>query len=131
MQHNEMKKILVIPIVLTVFIAALIILFESGMDGSIPKSERQLAVALLLMLMASLYFFTISFVVPLYYALRKWCRTSWLALLLFNVIGFTFIAAIDYWLITIFDVKSIYFIYPLFSALMLLQFNDKHAPNKA
>lgn len=135
MEQSEIKKILVMPFVLTILIAALLLLLDSTLGNNGENlnmdSQIQLIIALLLMWMAAIYFFTISFVVPLYYALRKWCQNRWLALVLFNVIGFAFVATIDYFFITYFYLKAIYCIYPLFSLLMLIRFGNSRVVKEA
>lgn len=115
MRKKDTAKIILLPLIVAL-ITTLSILF---VEGNTEDNQLYEILTLFAMLFLAIYFFTIIFVLPLYFFITKKFKNILFSLFLLNIVGLIIICCIDVWFITIFDSKSLYMIYPLFSILTI------------
>ncbi|AWE07685.1 pilus assembly protein PilB [Lysinibacillus sp. 2017] len=120
MELKNTTKIILLPLIVSILITLSLLIFE----GDVLGLDFYLLSLLFVFVFLAIYFFTVIFVLPLYLFFIKRFKNVLISLFLLNIIGLFIIGCIDIWLVTIFNSKSLYMIYPLFSILSLARFNQ-------
>lgn len=123
MRKISLAKILFFPVIAAFVTTLSIVLIEGVFQSDImpPSTAQQIMLSVLLYL--GIYFFTIIIVVPVEIYLTNRLKNRLLSFVLINVIGFILIGCMDRWFFTLYSLKSLYLVFPLFSILSLLRFN--------
>ncbi|KAB8127467.1 pilus assembly protein PilB [Gracilibacillus oryzae] len=125
MNKNFKIKLILLPIVVAL-VTTLSIQFIEGTSGpDLIHFTTFENLVIVTMVFFTIYLFTIGCVLPINIYITKKMDNKLISFVLFNMVGLILIGCVDIWVLKIFELKSLYLIFVLFSVLSLIPFESE------
>ncbi|ATP39975.1 pilus assembly protein PilB [Solibacillus sp. R5-41] len=124
MEKNLQVRIVLFPVIVTL-ITMFSICFVEG-HWELEGIETGINLALLVLIFFAIYFFTITLVVPINIYFSNKIRNKLVSFIVFNIVGLILVVSIDIWFLSVFEFKSLYLTFPLFSIFSLVLKSEKN-----